>query len=95
MIKRNEIQYEKEKAAIKKHFRKERRKATVKWIIFEILAVAADFGITKLIFNERYLQWFLVVLFFVIVFPTTLYSKKMKSLSKSEAEQIRLSETNF
>lgn len=95
MIKRNEIQYEKEKAAIKEHFRKERRKTTVKWIIFEILAVAADFGITKLIFNERYLQWFLVVLFFVVVFPTTLHSKKMKSLSNSESEQIRLSETNF
>ncbi len=94
-MKRNEAAYEKAKQEITAHFKKEKRKAAIIWVVFEVAAVALDFFLTKLIFGVNFLQWFLVALFFIVVFPTTLLSKKLKELSRSQNEQIKLSETNF
>ncbi len=94
-MKRREKTYESGRLKIIAHFKKQRRKATLAWIIFEVAAICADFFLTKAIFDKGYLQWFLIALFFVVVFPTTLLSKKLKSLSKTEREQLKLLETDF
>ncbi len=94
-MRRNEAIYEKRSAEIKAHFKKERRKALLIWLVFEIIAIPAAYFITKAAFDGRFLQWFLVALFFIVLFPTTLMSAKLKTLSRTEREQIKLLETDF
>lgn len=86
---------EAEKKKIKDHFRRERLKVTLIFWSCDILAVAASLFLTKLIFNEKYLQWFLISLFFIVVFPITQYSKKQKELTKAEREQIKFLEQDI
>ncbi|MBQ0083238.1 MAG: hypothetical protein KBS52_00520 [Clostridiales bacterium] len=89
---RREAQIERKKAEIAEHFKKEKRKAVIIWIIFEVVAVALSFIITKSVFDEKFLQWFLVSLFFLVVFPITVLSKKLKTLSKQETTQKQFAE---
>ncbi len=94
-MRKNEASYEKRTAEIKTHFKMERRKALLIWLVFEIIALPAAYFITKAAFDGRFLQWFLVAIFFIVLFPTTLMSSKLKALSRTEREQIRLLETDF
>ena len=80
------------KAEITAHFKKEKRKAFIIWVVFEIVSVTASLLITKAVFGGNYLHWFLVSLFFLIVFPTTVVSKKLKTLSRQEREQKQFAE---
>lgn len=81
--------HEKKKREITEHFKKEKRKAFIVWAVFEIAAVGAGGALLA----KQHLQWFLVALFFVVVFPTTLLSKKLKELSALQEKQIKLAES--
>lgn len=91
-MKTSEAQIERRKAEISAHFKKEKRKALIIWIVFEAVAVVLSFVITKAVFDEKFLQWFLVSLFFLVVFPITVLSKKLKALSRQENTQKQFAE---
>lgn len=86
---------EQKKAEIKEHFKRQRRKTTAIFLVFEVAAVALAYILTRLIFEGNYLQWFLVSLFFIVVFPITQYSKKQKELTKAERQQIEFAEQDI
>ena len=86
---------EQEKQKIKAHFNRERLRVALIFWACDIVAVFLSFLVTRLIFNEKYLQWFLISLFFIVVFPITQYSKKQKELTKTEREQIKFLEQDI
>lgn len=93
MTKYEKVEIEKKK--IKDHFKREKLKVTLIFWSCDIAAVLLSFFLTKVIFNEKYLQWFLISLFFIVVFPITQYSKKQKELTKTEREQIKFLEQDI
>ncbi len=86
---------EKEKQEIRKHFKREKRKVTLIFWTGEIIAVALSYILTNIIFCEKFLQWFLVSLLFIVVFPITQYSKKQKELRRTEEQQIKFSQQDM
>lgn len=84
-----------EKAKIRGHFKKERLKVSLIFWPCDIAAVIVSFFLTKLFFNQNHLVAFIVSLFFIVVFPITQYSKKLKELSRTEREQIKLLEQDM
>ncbi len=86
---------EMEKQKIKDHFKRERTKASLIFWGCDIAAVLLSYFLTKVIFNEKYLQWFIISLFFIVVFPITQYSKKQKELTKAQCEQIKFLEQDM
>lgn len=86
---------EKEKQEIRKHFKREKRKVTLIFWTGEIIAVALSYILTNIIFREKFLQWFLVSLLFIVVFPITQYSKKQKELRRTEEQQIKFSQQDM
>ena len=90
-MRKNEEKLNAEKEKIKQHFKKERKKVTAIFLIFEVVAIVAAWLLTGLV----YIHWFLVALFFIVVFPTTQYSKKQKELTKAEATQLGFSEQEY
>lgn len=92
MMKTREEKSELKKAEITEHFKKEKRKCLIIWFIFELFAILLSYFIMKLIFDAAYLSYFLISLFFILVFPITMLSKKLKALSKQEREQKHFAE---
>ena len=86
---------EKEKQQIKEHFKKEKRKATLIFWSCDIAAVVVSYFLTNVIFREKFLQWFLVSLLFIVVFPITQFSKKLKQLRRAEEQQIKFSQQDM
>lgn len=93
MTKFEKVELEKQK--IKEHFKRERRKVSLIFWGGEVAVVLLSYLLTKAIFGHKYLQWFLISLFFIVVFPITQYSKKQKELTKTEREQIRFTEQDI
>ena len=83
---------EQRKAEITLHFKKQKRKAILIWLAFEIAAISASLLLTKIAFDTAYLHWFLISLFFIFVFPVTVLSKKLKALNLQEREQKKFAE---
>ncbi len=86
---------EKEKQKIREHFKREKRKVTLIFWTGEAIAVTLDYILTKVFFRESFLQWFLVSLLFILVFPITQYSKKQKALRRAEEQQIEFSQQDM
>lgn len=86
---------EKEKQEIRKHFKRQKREVTLIFWTGEIIAVVLSYILTNIIFREKFLQWFLVSLLFIVVFPITQYSKKQKELRRTEEQQIKFSQQDM
>lgn len=93
MARRDFEKAEKRKAEITEHFKKQRRRLALIFWPCDLAAVAITTLIIKMVSNgANFVQWFIIALLFVLVFPITLYSKKMTSLKRTEQEQIRLAQ---
>lgn len=92
MAKTDFTKYEQKVSEIKQKYKALRKKQSLVFWLCDAAAVIVVLFILKLIFKENYLQWFIISLLFVVVFPTTMHSKKLKQLNKIEQEQIRLAE---
>lgn len=93
MARRDYEKAEKRKAEITEHFKKQRRKLSLIFWPCEIVALAvAAIIIDALTDGADFVQWFIIALLFVLVFPITMYSKKLTALKRTEQEQIRFAQ---
>lgn len=92
MAKADFTKYEQKVSQIKQKYKALRKKQSLIFWLCDTAAVIFVFLLLKLFFKENYLQWFIISLLFVVVFPTTMHSKKLKQLNKIEQMQIRLAE---
>lgn len=93
MARRDFEKAEKQKAEITEHFKKQRRKLTLIFWPCDIAAVIiAAIVVKALTDGANFVQWFILALLFVLVFPITMYSKKMTQLKRTEQKQINLAQ---
>ncbi|MBQ7107033.1 MAG: hypothetical protein IJN93_05920 [Clostridia bacterium] len=93
MAKRDFEKAEREKAQIIEHFKKQRRKlALIFWPCDIAAVIIAAIVVRVLTDGANFVQWFILALLFVLVFPITMYSKKMTQLKKTEQKQINLAQ---
>ncbi len=86
---------EAEKEKIRQHFKKEKRKTAIIFWSCDIAAVIVSYILTNVFFREKFLQWFLISLLFIVVFPITQYSKKLKELRRTEEQQIKFTQQDI
>ena len=93
MARRDFEKAEKAKQEIIEHFKKQRRRlALIFWPCDIAAVIIAAVVVKALTDGANFVQWFIIALLFVLVFPITMYSKKMTALKRTEQEQIRLAQ---
>lgn len=84
-----------EKQKINRHFKKEKQKVWLIFIIGEPILLITDWLICRLAAPTQPFIWFAISLLFTLVFPITQFSKKLKELSRTEKEQIGFAEQEY
>lgn len=95
MAKINYAKLDAEKQKISQHFKKEKKKVWLIFIVGEPLLLAAAWLICSLAAPTQPYIWFVISLLFTLVFPITQFSKKMKELTRQEKEQIGFAEQEY
>ncbi|MBR3961335.1 MAG: hypothetical protein IKK13_03880 [Clostridia bacterium] len=95
MAKRDYSKLEAEKQKIADHFKKEKKKVWISFIIIEIVLLVGSWIICNLVSPVQGYIYFIIALFFTRVFPITQFSKKMKELTHQEKEQLGFAEQDY
>ncbi len=96
MARRDYEKAEREKTKITEHFKKQRRRlALIFWPCDIAAVVLSAIIIDAVTAGADFVQWFIIALLFVLVFPITMYSKKMASLKRTEQTQINLAQQDL
>lgn len=95
MAKRDYAKLEIEREKIHNHFKNEKKKVWVIFIISEIILLVAAWVLTGLLAGQQQIAWFVISLFFTLVFPITQFSNKMKKLTAQEKEQLGFAEQDY
>lgn len=95
MARKDYAKLELERERISKHFKNEKKKVWIIFIVSEVLLLSAAWIICNLAAPTQPYIWFFISLFFTVVFPITQFSKKMKELTRQEKEQIGFAEQDY
>ncbi len=95
MAKMNYERLEAEKQKIAEHFKKEKKKTWIIFLVGEVVLLVAAWIICNLAAPDQPYIWFFISLFFTVVFPITQFSKKMKELTRLEKEQLGFAEQDY
>ncbi len=95
MAKLNYQRLEAERQKITEHFKKEKKKAWISFIVTEIILLSVAFIVCYLAAKEQFYIYFFISLLFTLVFPITQFSKKMKDLTRLQKEQLGFAEQDY
>lgn len=95
MAKRDYEKLEAKRQKIADHFKKEKKKVWISFIIIEIVLLVGSWIICNLVSPAQGYIYFIIALFFTLVFPITQFSKKMKELTHQEKEQLGFAEQDY
>ena len=95
MARKDYAKLEIERQKIADHFKKEKKKVWLSFIIIEIVLLVGSWFICNLASPTQGYIYFIIALFFTLVFPITQFSKKMKELTRQEKEQLGFAEQDY